>query len=215
MSLFKQALSAVRRILIVLVIAAVFLFGLATTVILSLRSPVVKVPEVIGKDRFEAESILHSAGLNFRVRASRPSGQAKPDIVLFQLPRAGEDVKEGQTVAVDVSRAAKEGEVSEPAPSENKANNNTNSNTNSNNANSPAHDNTVNENKPPKRNKNTNNANGNTNANANGNTNRHRSGNANDDENGNGNGSNRNENRRPPVETPTPRANPSSSPPGF
>jgi len=68
---------------------------------------------VIGKDRFEAEQILSDAGLNFRVRATRPSNQSKADTVLFQLPRAGEVVKVGQTVAMDISRAAKEGEASE------------------------------------------------------------------------------------------------------
>ena len=94
-------------------VAIAFLFGVVTTVYLSLRSPEVKVPDVVGKDRFEAEKILGSADLNFRVRATRPSNQAKPDTVLFQLPRAGEVVKAGQTVAMDVSRAAKEGETPE------------------------------------------------------------------------------------------------------
>ena len=39
-------------------IAIAFLFGVVTTVYLSLRSPEVKVPDVVGKDRFEAEKIL-------------------------------------------------------------------------------------------------------------------------------------------------------------
>ena len=144
-------------------IAVVFLFGVATTVYLSLRSPEVKVPDVVGKDRFEAEKILEEADLKYRVRASRPSNQTKPDTVLFQLPRAGEVVKTGQTVAMDISRPAKAGESPEtvtPAdePSENR---NTNASAN------------ANENKPKKpKPKNTNentNANGNTNANANAN----------------------------------------------
>jgi hypothetical protein len=94
-------------------IAAAFLFGLATTVYLSLLSPEVTVPDVLGKDRFEAEKTLGEAGLNFRVRATRPSNQVKADTVLFQLPRAGEVVKAGQTVAMDISRATKEGEASQ------------------------------------------------------------------------------------------------------
>src|SRR5687768_3768308 len=98
---------------LVILIAIAFLFGLATTVYLSLRSPEVTVPEVVGKDRFEAERILGNADLNFRVRATRPSNQVKADTVLFQLPRAGEVVKTGQTVAMDISRAAKEGEAAE------------------------------------------------------------------------------------------------------
>lgn len=157
------ALSALRRLTIVIAVAIVFVFGLATTVYLSLRSPEVTVPDVIGKDRFEAERVLGDAGLNFRVRATRPSNQVNADTVLFQLPRAGEVVKAGQTVAMDISRSVKEGEASqavvpEKTPEEKPANKN-------------ANDNTANENKP-KRNKNTNkNANDNANA-ANRNANR-------------------------------------------
>ena len=141
-------------------IVVVFLFGVATTVYLSLRSPETKVPDVVGKHRFEAEKILEEANLNFRVRATRPSNQAQPDTVLFQLPRAGEVVKAGQTVAMDISRAAKAGESPETVTPEEEPKDNRN--TNASNAN---------ENKPKKpRNANANangNANGNTNANAN------------------------------------------------
>jgi hypothetical protein len=158
-SLVARIASIFRSIAIVIAIAVVFLFGVATTVYLSLRSPEVKVPDVVGKDRFEAEKILADADLKFRVRATRPSNQAKPDTVLFQLPRPGEVVKTGQTVAMDISRAAKEGETPENVtPDEPSENRNTNSAANSN------------ENKPKKpRPRNTNE---NANANANGNTNR-------------------------------------------
>ena len=143
-----------------IVIAIAFLFGLATTVYLSLRSPEVKVPNVVGKDRFDAEKILAEADLNFRVRATRPSNQEKPDTVLFQLPRPGEVVKAGQTVAMDISRTAKEGETPETVqPEESSENSNSNANSATN----------LNENKPKKpKNKN---ANDNLNANANGNVN--------------------------------------------
>ena len=150
------ALSALRRLTIVIAIAIVFVFGLATTVFLSLRSPEVKVPDVVGKDRFEAERVLGDAGLNFRVRATRPSNQVNANTVLFQLPRGGEVVKSGQTVAMDISRGVKEGEssevvaVPEKSPEEKPAN--------------PNESNTGDEIKP-KRNKNTN-KNGNANANA-------------------------------------------------
>jgi beta-lactam-binding protein with PASTA domain len=53
----------VRSIAVVIAIAVVFFFGVATTVYLSLRSPEVKVPDVVGKDRFEAERILAEADL--------------------------------------------------------------------------------------------------------------------------------------------------------
>ena len=161
MSLAARVVSIFRSITIVIAIVVVFLFGVATTVYLSLRSPETKVPDVVGKNRFDAEKILEEANLNFRVRAYRPSNQAQPDTVLFQLPRAGEVVKAGQTVAMDVSRPAKEGESPETVtpvdePSENR------------NTNAPAN---ANENKPRRpRNQNENangNKNGNTNANAN------------------------------------------------
>jgi hypothetical protein len=153
------ALSALRRLAIVIAVAIVFVFGLATTVYLSLRSPEVSVPDIVGKDRFEAERVLGDAGLNFRVRATRPSNEMKADTVLFQLPRAGEVVKAGQTVAMDISRSAKEGEASEAVvpekTPEEKANENATATA------------SANENKP-KRNKNTNkNANDNSNANTN------------------------------------------------
>jgi len=160
------ALSVVRRLIIVIAIAIVFVLGLATTVFLSLRSPEVKVPDVVGKDRSEAERVLGEAGLNFRVRATRPSSQVRAEMVLFQLPRGGEVVKVGQTVAMDISRPAKEGEASDvAAPEKSPEEKPTNSNETT----------SANENKPKRpRNKNTNdneNANGNA-LNRNGNTNR-------------------------------------------
>src|SRR6267143_699893 len=213
------ALSALRRLSIVIAIAIVFLFGLATTVYLSLRSPEVKVPDVVGKDRFEAEHILGDAGLNYRVRATRPSNQLKADTVLFQLPRAGEVVKAGQTVAMDISRTAKEGEASEAVVEKPAEENAKPENKNESGA--------ANENKP-KRNKNTNkNANENANANANGNHNANsnrplnrnaNAGNVNAGTNLNSNrpaliinnNANRsvNENRHAPVPKPSPTAKP-------
>ena len=159
MSLVTRITSVVRSIAIVIAIALVFLFGVATTVYLSLRSPEVTVPDVVGKDRFEAEKILAEADLKFRVRASRPSNQPK-DTVLFQLPRPGEVVKTGQTVAMDISRPMKEGETPENVTPDEPAENR--------NTNRPAN---ANENKPRKpRNRNANeNANDNKNANSNAN----------------------------------------------
>src|ERR1700752_244815 len=130
-SLVARIASIFRSIAIVIAIAVVFLFGVATTVYLSLRSPEVKVPDVVGKDRFEAEKILADADLNFRGRATRPSNQAKPHTVLFQLPRSGEVVKAGQTVAMDISRATKAGETPETVkPAEDTEKKNTNASSN-------------------------------------------------------------------------------------
>ncbi|MGB9180850.1 MAG: PASTA domain-containing protein [Pyrinomonadaceae bacterium] len=110
MGIAKRALLSLGRIGIIIGVAIAFFLGLAGTVYLSLRTSEVKVPDLIGKDRMTGESTLRDAGLNIRVRATRPATDAKPDTILAQLPHAGEVVKVGQTVAVDVSRAAKEGE---------------------------------------------------------------------------------------------------------
>ena len=183
------ALSVIVSLIIVIAIAIVFALGFFSTVLLSLRSPEVKVPDVMGKDRFEAERMLGDAGLNFRVRATRPSSQVKADTVLFQVPKGGEVVKTGQTVAMDISRPVKEGESSdiaapEKSPEEKPANTNEAA--------------AVNENKP-KRPKNTNkNANDNANANtatANGNANRAAATNRNSNSHNTNSGINMNSNR--------------------
>lgn len=215
MSLGASLLAVSRRITIVIAIAAAFLFGLATTVYLSLRSPEVTVPNVVGKDRFEAEKILGDADLNFRVRATRPSTQAKPDTVLFQLPRPGEIVKAGQTVAMDISRTAKEGETPETVKPPEETPQSSNDSIISGNENK------------PKRNKNANknandNSNANGNANRNGNLNRVSNSNSTTEnlnatprstgtppEERNSNSrpnANLNENRRPPAPKPSPPA---------
>lgn len=217
MDIAHQAFSALRRIGIVALIAITFLFGLTATVYLSLRSSEVKVPEVVGKDRFEAERILARAELNFRVRATRPSNQVNSDTVLFQLPRAGEVVKVGQTVAMDISRSAKAGETSETVVTDDKgvkADTRANRNTSESAVGKDANENR------PKRNKNTNkNANDNANANAGSRVaNANRAGaNANNvntrprevGNNANANSGRRasqNENRRPPAPRPSPTA---------
>jgi beta-lactam-binding protein with PASTA domain len=111
----KRALSALSKIGIIIAIAVAFIFGLAGTVYLSLRSPEVKVPDVKGKDRMTAEAALDDLGLHMKVRATRFSPEAKPDTVLDQLPQKDEVIKVGQTVAVVVARGAKEGESASTA----------------------------------------------------------------------------------------------------
>jgi beta-lactam-binding protein with PASTA domain len=224
-SFTKQALMALKRIAIVIGIAIAFTLGLVGAIYLSLRSSETRVPDIVGKDRAAAEDTISSAGLNFRVRATRPTSEAKPDTVLIQLPHAGEIVKVGQTVAVDISRPTKEGESSTTSSSNTNTDAGTKSETgNSNNANANANSND-NKAKQKPANKNANdNLNGNANrpVNQNRNTNRATNGNANatpagtparTNENSNstprGNtnrsNSNVNSNRRPPATAPTPQ----------
>ena len=210
MSAIRQTLTVIKRIAIVVGIAFAFSVGLLGAIYLSLRSSETRVPDIVGKDRTAAENTISDAGLNFRVRAERATSEAQPGTVLIQLPHAGEIVKVGQTVAVDISRPTKEGEVATPA----------NTNTNTEGANQPdnsSSEKNANANKEKKKP-----ANRNTNANDNGNTNRSSNRNTNRPANGNANsiatpvhtnsntapanraGSNTNTNRRPPVRTPTP-----------
>ena len=204
-----------KRILIVVGIAIAFSIGLIGAVVLSLSSSKTTVPNIVGKDRIAAENEISAAGLNFRVRATRPASDAQPNTVLIQIPGAGVVVKVGQTVAVDISRATKEGETSTTTPSNtNAAAEKKPENTNASNSAANSNDN-----KPKKKP-----ANKNDNANANGNHNTNRAANQNRNANANRpptpntnanpgetparnlntNRMNLNTNRRPPAVTPTP-----------
>lgn len=113
-TLAQRALTSVfSKLATLAVIAIAFFAALVGTIYISLRSPEVQVPEIVGKDINEAENILADAGLNVRRRARRYSAEVKADTVLDQTPGPGVAVKAGQTVAVVLSRAeAKEGESS-------------------------------------------------------------------------------------------------------
>ena len=110
----QRALTSIVAKLATLAVIAVAFFGaLVGTVYLALRSPEVKVPEIVGKNLHDAESALADAGLGVRTRARRYSAEVQPDTVLDQTPRPGELLKAGQTVAVVLSRAeARQGESS-------------------------------------------------------------------------------------------------------
>lgn len=162
--------SLLGKLATLVLIAVAFVVALIGTVMLSLHSPNVKVPEVVGKSASDAESALADAGLNVRTRARRFSTEVKPDTVLDQTPHAGIEVKKGQTIAIVLSRGeAKEGESSVGVKQQ-EADSNANQTaqasggeTNTNNAN-----NANNTNKPKKTNKNKN-ANNSNNANPNAN----------------------------------------------
>src|SRR5256886_2237124 len=164
-SVIRQTLTVIKRVAIVVGIAIAFSLGVLGAIYLSLRSSETRVPDIVGKDRLTAENTISSAGLNFRVRATRATSDAKPDTVLIQLPHAGEIVKVGQTVAVDISRMSANGES--PAPTST----NTSSAPKTENTNTNAGAN-ANDNKAKRKPSNVNNANGNANANRNLNRNR-------------------------------------------
>lgn len=224
----RRALTALGKVGIVLAVLIAFLFGMLGTVYLSLRTAEVKVPEVLGKDRLTAETMLEDAGLKLRVRGSRPSTEQQPDTILSQLPEPGLTVKTGIEVAVEVSRPPKEGEhvsssAEEPAKQEEKPAANANQNSTATNQNQ-----NQNQNKPKNKNtnKNANNKNANNSNNANGNANATRNANnrnananatrntnnrnANTTPNANRATTNTNNNRRPPLIT-TPPFNPGAN----
>jgi beta-lactam-binding protein with PASTA domain len=105
-----KILSAFGKLGIVALIAVAFAFGLLVTVYLSLRSPNIQVPDVVAKTYFDGEKVLGQVGLDIRERAKRYKPDVQPGIILDQSPRPGEVVKAGQTIAVVVSRAPKDGE---------------------------------------------------------------------------------------------------------
>ena len=106
----RNILSAFGKLGVVALIAIAFAFGLLSTIYLSLRSPDISVPEVVNQSYFDGEKTLARAGLDIRERAKRFKAGVQPGVILDQSPRAGEVIKAGQTVAVVVSRAPKEGE---------------------------------------------------------------------------------------------------------
>lgn len=221
-------LSAISKLMIVAAVVTAFSFGLAGTVYLSLRGPEVKVPEVVGKSRFDGEATLGGAKLNLRVRASRFKAGTDPGMIVDQSPRAGEIVKAGQTIAVVLSREPKEGENTSPdIDAEEKKTGDSSANKNTAGAAS-----SKNENKNDNQNRNKRNKNSNRNANQNADNVNRNVNERNANRNGNANVNNRNitgviinrnaipgrtnsnsnTNRRLPV-TSTPPFNPSGSRP--
>ena len=84
-------------------LAGAFLVGLVGVVYLSLRGEEIQVPEIVGKDKNEAEKELIALGLKMKKRADRYS-EEKPNTVLEQSPKAGTTAKTGQQILVVVSQ---------------------------------------------------------------------------------------------------------------
>jgi beta-lactam-binding protein with PASTA domain len=105
-----RILSAFGKLGILLLVAVVFAVGVLLSVYLSLRSPEIQVPDVVNQSYPDGETTLEKSGLDIRERAARFKPGVAPGVILDQSPRAGEIIKVGQTVAVVVSRAPKEGE---------------------------------------------------------------------------------------------------------
>ncbi len=116
MSLIKTITSGIGKLAIMATLLGAFAVGLVSVVWLSLRGEEIKVPEIIGKNKNEAENELKALGLKMKRRADRYS-QETPDTILEQLPKSGETVKTGQVISVVVARLNPEG-TEEPAVAE-------------------------------------------------------------------------------------------------
>lgn len=103
MSFIKTGFSAIGKLFIVMALAGAFLVGMVGVVYLSLRGEEIQVPEIIGKNREEAEKELTSLGLKMKKRADRYS-EEKPNTILEQSPKAGTTAKTGQQILVVVSQ---------------------------------------------------------------------------------------------------------------
>lgn len=172
----RRILSAFGKLGMVAVLVVAFVFGMVTTVYLSLRSPNVQVPDVTNKSYTDGEKLLGKAGLDISQRATRYKPDVPPGVILDQTPHAGEVVKGGQVVRVVVSRAPKEGETppNETVAEERKAERGTEGLDENRNQNQNA-----NRRKPANRNTNSNaSANSNAGANTNGNAENARNANA-------------------------------------
>lgn len=110
-SIVKNLSRVIGRIALIAISGALFVAGVLGTIFFSVRSPEVEVPKIVGVDRFTAEETLRQANLEIRERQSRYDPEVKPGTVLDQNPRAGDIVKQGQTIAIVTSRnQAREGE---------------------------------------------------------------------------------------------------------
>ena len=85
MSFLKTGFSALGKLIALAVLAAVFLFGMATVVFMSLQGSEIKVPEITGKSFSESEAELASLGLKIKKRADRVSAEP-PNTIIEQLP---------------------------------------------------------------------------------------------------------------------------------
>jgi beta-lactam-binding protein with PASTA domain len=108
-SFIKRTTSAIGKLIIVMTLAATFLFGMVGVVYMSLQGEEIKVPEIVGKDFVQIEKELADLGLRVKKRADRYS-EEKPNTVLEQLPKAGDTVKTGQMILVVTSKTNPEGQ---------------------------------------------------------------------------------------------------------
>lgn len=103
MSSANSGVSAIGRLLTVVLLLGLFLFGMVGVVYMSLQGNELKVPEITGKDINDGEKELALLGLKLHKKAERTSAEP-PGTVIEQLPKPGETVKTGQRIIVVTSK---------------------------------------------------------------------------------------------------------------
>lgn len=108
MGFIKSGLSAIGKLFMVTALAGTFLVGLVSVVYLSLKGEEVEIPKIVGKNVNDGEDELANLGLRIKKIAYRYSNE-KPNTILEQRPRAGENAKSGLMVFVVVSQENPDG----------------------------------------------------------------------------------------------------------
>lgn len=96
-------------IVFIIIVAIVGLIALANWVLMPLvvgRGRETVVPDVVGMDRFVAESTLVAVGLRLGEVAATTNPTVRADRVVSQSPPAGQVVKLGRAIRLDVSKGA-------------------------------------------------------------------------------------------------------------
>ena len=99
-------LPILRRLLTVLLLAAVFVFSTSLVLYYALRGRTVQVPNIVGKAEADATDALEDSGLRIAVRGRAHSEQIPANAVSEQIPAPGTVVKTGQQVRVTLSLGA-------------------------------------------------------------------------------------------------------------
>src|ERR1051326_4304104 len=90
-------------VLMVAILAVAGVVSALTAMRFAIRGREVDVPQLSGKTKDEAESLLRSKGLKLRVSSSRFSSEVAEGKVLLQIPSAGTRLKVDRTVKVLLS----------------------------------------------------------------------------------------------------------------
>jgi serine/threonine-protein kinase len=104
----RRRSSPLLTVLVVIVVLAglVALFNWVVMPLVVGHGRVVIVPDVVGLNRFVAESTLNHVGLRLTEVRTVPDAAVKTDFVVAQSPAPGTRVKPGRAVRLDVSRGA-------------------------------------------------------------------------------------------------------------